>query len=103
MCNCLKESTKKILGFVKMNLAKEGKKIAEWNDADSGYVNRALSFGDNGGWKLIMPFEVKYTPVKANGTNGREVTYKTNIFPAFCPFCGKKTDKSKMKPINGEM
>lgn len=103
MCNCLHESQEKIIAFVKDNMTKEGKKVAEWNENDSGYVNLVLSFGDDGGgWKLVMPFEVKYTPIKANGTNGREVTYKTSIFPAFCPFCGKPMkEKTKMKPVKG--
>jgi len=92
MCKCLDESQKKIFAFVKDNMIKEGKKVAEWNEDDSGYVNRVLSFGKDGGWKLVMPFEVKYTPIKVNGTNGREVTYKISIFPAYCPFCGKKTE-----------
>lgn len=82
--------------FVKSNMLEEGKKVAEWNEKDSGYVNRLLSLGSgsNGGWKLVMPFEVKYTPIKVNGTKGREVTYKTNIFPTFCPFCGEKNTEA---------
>lgn len=90
MCKCLKETTEKTIDFIKANFKKEGKKIAAYNEDDSGYVNRVLSFGNNGGWKLVMPFEVKYTPIKTNGTEGRETTYKTSIFPTYCPFCGKK-------------
>lgn len=91
MCNCLKKTTEKTIDFIKENFKKEGKKVSSYNEDDSGYLNRVLSFGSiNGGRKLVMPFELKYTPIKANGTHGREATYKTSIFPTYCPFCGKK-------------
>lgn len=96
MCTCLKKSEEKIFNFVKEGLEKERTNIDSFNKEESGYVNQVLTFGDVGsGWKLVMPFEVKYTPRKKNGELGRECTYKTNIFPAFCPFCGKKQKEEK--------
>lgn len=65
------------------------------NEKASGYTNKGLTFGENGGWQLFMPFELKYTFIKKDGTDSREQTKKTSMFPAFCPFCGKKILKDK--------
>jgi hypothetical protein len=89
-CDCLKTSEKNIIDFVKKDFETNGKKVSNFNDKESGYVNKVFSFGKDGGLKLVMPFEVAYTPIKANGTLGKEVKYKTSIFPTYCPFCGQK-------------
>lgn len=87
MCNCLDETTQSAIDLVSVKL-RGRQTIKEINIADSGYVNRALTFGKNGGWRLIFPIEVKYTPFLKDGSVGKEKTYKTNMFPSFCPFCG---------------
>lgn len=89
MCDCLKKSEEKLIGHVTENLKKDWT-IKEINEKESGYTNKGLVFSSGGGWKLYIPFEVKYTPVKKDGSDGKEKTYKTNVFPNFCPFCGKK-------------
>lgn len=91
-CKCLQQSEDKIINFIKEKFKEDGKKVAEYNEEDSGYVNKVLTFSGGGGWKLVMPFELAYTPIKVNGQNGKEVKYKTNIFPTFCPFCGRKSN-----------
>lgn len=96
-CDCLEKSEKNLIDFLKTNFKESGKNIAAYNDEESGYVNKVLSFGDEGGWKLVMPFELLYTPIKANGEKGREVKYKTSIFPTYCPFCGEKKLNRKIK------
>lgn len=88
MCDCLEKSEERLIGHVTDNLKKEVK-IKEVNKSDSGYVNKGLTFSAGGGWKLLLPFHVKYTPLKKDGSEGKEKTYKTNVFPTFCPFCGK--------------
>jgi hypothetical protein len=85
-CDCLIESEKKMIAHVKEALSKE-QSVDSWNERDSGYTTKAFFF--TGGTKLTLPFEVKYTPLKKDGTQGKEKVYKTSILPSYCPFCGK--------------
>lgn len=87
-CNCLAKSTKTVVDHLKNQLQEECRQTVEVNEKDSGYTNRVLTF--TSGYKLMMPFELKYTPIKANGEKGKEKTKKISVFPTYCPFCGKK-------------
>jgi hypothetical protein len=89
MCDCLKKSEENLIAHVAENLKKDYP-IKEVNEKESGYVNKGLVFSNPGGWKLFLPFELKYTLVKKDGTPGKEKTYKTNVFPTYCPWCGGK-------------
>ena len=94
-CNCLESIEKQTIEHVEKTL-RERQTIHSINTEESGFVNQSWFFGSGGvkagggQIKLTLPVEVKYTPIKSNGEKGKEKTYKTNVLPSFCPFCGKK-------------
>ena len=93
MCECLKETAKKAS---EMYVAKieENYTVANWIDKGA-FAHKSFSF--NGGpSKIAMPFIFQYIKQKKNGEPERNVTTNTiNIYPTFCPFCGKKYPEEK--------
>lgn len=92
MCDCLNKSEERLITHLSEQIGKD-QKIKEVNKSDSGYTCKGLTLSKGGGWKVILPFEFKYTPFKKDGTPGKEKVYKTNVFPSFCPFCGKEMER----------
>lgn len=92
-----------MLNHLKENLSKKYK-IASFNEKESGYTNLALMFGGLMSRKLYFVFELPYTPIKANGDEGKEKKFKQNVFFAYCPFCGKPypEEKDDSKPVSEE-
>lgn len=93
MCDCLKKSEEKVTEHLTETLKERGIDIVEIDKSESGYANKGLSLGKNGGWKLFLPFELKYTPRKKDGSEGKEKTHKASMYPPFCPFCGNKMEE----------
>jgi hypothetical protein len=93
MCKCLQVSEDNAIEHISKKLSERYSGF-ELNKEDSGYINKVLSFS-TGGLHLIMPFEVRYTFQKKDGTRSSGKVEKTSIFPTFCPFCGIKIERKK--------
>lgn len=91
MCKCLEESENNAIDYISEKLQKRFKDV-EIDKEESGYTNKVLSFS-TGSWQLMMPFEVRYTFEKKDGSRSSGKVEKTSIFPTFCPFCGKKIER----------
>lgn len=87
-CNCIKESTERVLDFVKKENDKSDRKGII---GDGHYNHQGLSLGKNGGWRTYQEFEYEFTPIKKDGSEGRQITKRISIYHTYCPFCGKKT------------
>jgi hypothetical protein len=95
MCNCLDKMEKMIKGKIISTRKEKGQSgISEFVDeSESGFTCKGLSFA-SGKWEFILPVQFKYILEKKDGTpEKRTTTYKTNLYPSFCPVCGKKTKK----------
>lgn len=100
MCDCLEKTEENLIKHLTERLGKDTT-IQDVNIDESGYVNKGLSLG--AGWKLFLPYAFKYTPTKKDGSAGKEKTFKTSIFPTFCPFCGLRFEKKEeLFPVQNE-
>jgi len=92
MCNCAKEMTETLKGYVKSQIENEPgfQKIEDAYFTNSVFVmsNNKLTTAP-----IIIPFKVEYT--RKAKTSGKVRTYKkeTNIRPSFCPFCGEEYNR----------
>lgn len=89
-CKCIENIEAKVLDKMQQDNAGKG------NIKDAQMQNRGLSFDpDFGGWFTYQEIEYKLTPLKKDGTYGRKVTKKINIYHTYCPFCGTKIKSEK--------
>lgn len=97
MCNCLNKSEQKLAAHLIVDKGLT-------NVKQSHYANTAFTFDKKveGGRVLYLPFEIEYVPIKKDGTPGKQKTFKVNVTPSFCPFCGKslKDEETPKKPEN---
>lgn len=96
MCNCLEKMEAKIKEKIIASRKERGQSAIEQfvDEAESGFSCKGLSFS-SGKWEFILPLQFKYILQKKDGTpEKRATTFKTNLYPSFCPICGKK-QKSK--------
>lgn len=93
MCKCLETTENNAIATISTKLQKRFKAI-EVDKIESGYTNKVLAFS-TGGWQLMMPFELRYTFEKKDGTRSSGKVEKTSIFPTFCPFCGVKIERKE--------
>ena len=88
MCNCIKETAEKIIS--KMKEDNSGKATI----GDGNFTHMGLSFTGNSGWRTYQEFEYEITPIKKDGSNGRQHKKRISMYHSYCPFCGegKETD-----------
>jgi len=84
MCNCIEKTETAVID--KMKKDNEGKAII----GDGSYQHMGMSFANGGGWKTYQEFEYEFTPIKKDGTNGRQIKKRVSIYHSYCPFCGEK-------------
>lgn len=86
-CDCITKSENRLRDkMIVDNIDKEG-----FNITSAHYANQSI-FPDQ---KIYMPFEMRYTVTKKDGSKSQEKIKKFNIFPSYCPICGKPYPKNK--------
>lgn len=83
MCKCVNELTEKLIVMKK----EENKETAIIGEGTFSHLG--LSFTD-GNWHTYQEFEYEFTPIKKNGTQGRQHKKRVSVYHSYCPFCGKK-------------
>lgn len=91
MCKCIDELSKKIIEMKK----EENKDKAVIGDGS--FTHMGLSMSGEGGWRTYQEFEYEVTPIKTNGTMGKQHKKRVSVYHSYCPFCGKKIDNKKKK------
>lgn len=79
-CNCIERIEKELTG--KMAKKYPGAEVLE----EVAFINKTLTFGNKGHTALILS-----NPVLGKVRVGKVVRkFDTQVFPTYCPFCGKK-------------
>ena len=92
MCNCLINLKKNLLKDITELSTEKDFKILEGD-----FLNRALTF-DPSDVKIYLEFKYISTFTRANGETSKPKSKTVNIFPTYCPFCGKEYKKKKKEP-----
>jgi hypothetical protein len=88
MCNCIKETTNRVLN----HLREQCKDKAIIGDFGTMCVT-SISFPptDRASWyQSGQELEYQYTPIKKDGSLGKEINKRISLIHRFCPFCGEK-------------
>lgn len=86
MCKCVDELSAKVIEMKK----EENKDVAIIGEGN--FAHMGLSMSGKGGWRTYQEFEYEFTPIKKNGTQGRQFKKRVSVYHSYCPFCGKKID-----------
>lgn len=85
MCTCLRDTKEKLTAHIQ-------EQNPEWKITDSGFEHAAY-FHHLGATVPTFPFYADYTTLTKKGLPVKK-TFKTNLMPGYCPFCGVKFENS---------
>lgn len=92
MCNCIDETSKKIIEKLKSDNPEKTYNESLNGFMGTGFANQCVSFSENGGNKLYNEFRIESTFIKTNGDTSKPKKETISIYPSFCCFCGVKFD-----------
>lgn len=81
-CQCTTEMLKKVKEKLKASHAPAEISDVEWQN---------MGFIIDHGTQLAFPISYRLQRKKKDGSDAKPVKKSANMYPSYCPFCGKKT------------
>jgi len=94
MCECIKNTSAKLLEHVSTNRPEKNVEVEEL-DYSQGLQNTAFMMNDDKdkfditGTQLYTEFHYRFSFEKKDGSRSRAKLEKVKMFFTYCPFCGK--------------